>query len=1150
MEIKFTKQQKQAINTLDKSVLVSAAAGSGKTAVLVQRIIKIILDGEANVDEMLVVTFTKAAASEMRLKLAKAIKKRMKEDPSSKPVLKKQLDRIYRSYISTFDSFAVRVIKEFFYEIDIEPNFSACDEIQSALMKREAVDNLFEEAFEKDDLIPGESFRSFLRLYSSDRSEEGIKTNIIRDYDKLRTMPDYWNWAYESAEDLRVTKANFGTSKLKQAMADDADRAIRLALDAADKLAKLFDDAGIYYVFREKLSPEIESIRELANCSDVDDNFIAKISSIDYVTLRATKDWKDSYDSIKDEVKVLRECYKKELRNWSNRYCLPDFDTRLKEMNDSYVWTVYYLNVLKEFENRYKTLKDEENQLDFADMEHYAVEILNHKEARDTLRNRFKYIFIDEYQDTNNIQEYLINTFARENNVFKVGDVKQSIYRFRQAEPSIFQRVYREYADENNKVATSIDLNSNFRTNDRTIQYINAVFENIMDGYDDRAKLYTGNPEGTGYQDEYDMMPEVHVLCTLDGTPDEQETSSVDEEIENITKEEAEAKYVAGLVRKLLGTSFYDTANKVVRPVESRDIAILLRSVKYRGDVFARELRKIDVQSHIEEADDYFDTVEIGIALSLFQCIDNMKRDVPLVATLHSEVFGWSPEDLASIRIAYNEQGERRAPFWEALEWYSENGDDETLKAKTNFAINQIHEWRTISRMMPIEDFIWKVLVDSSYYMMVGAMYSGDRRQANLRTLVDRARKYSESSVASLSSFLDFLEVMKSKGVSNGQVSMVSKDDDVVRITTIHKSKGLEYPFVIVGGLGHAFKYDNNEKALSFDSKLGVAMPYVSPDRKFWRSTLMQRAINSKSYKESYEEDLRVLYVAMTRARNKLIMVGTTKDEESLAIYTTRPTNFLKVMRNVLHTPYNEYHYAVLEQDNSKESSSHIKEVLASRGKTLSPDAQAIYEEIDRKLAFEYPDKDMLDAKSKYSVSALREEELKDESDMVKPDEEVISLWQLTDTKKKASAADIGIAYHRILEFLDFTKISAGYIEESYNYLVENGAIDETVAGMIDLGKVKDFFTSDIGQRAVAAAYAGTLKKEKPFTLRTNWKGREILVQGVIDCCWEEDGQMVLIDYKTTRVDPSKYQTQLDLYTKALEQGTGKPVKEAKLVIL
>ena len=1186
MGVKFTNEQNRAIETLDKSILVSAAAGSGKTAVLVQRIINIILSGKANVDEMLVVTFTKAAAAEMRLKLAKAIKQRMKEDPSTRATLKDQLNRLYRSYISTFDSFAVRVIKEFFYEIDIEPNFKACDEVQSELMQREALDSLFEEAFVRDELIAGGSFRSFLRLYSKERSEQSFKDDMLAAYAALRSMPDYWNWAYDRARELQLTRSDFASSHLATALMADVKREISVAVKAYDEIKQLYIDNGIENKFFDMLGAEYTAIiglNRMAEQEQWSDDLADKITDIPWANLQSytaffTKEQesdKKIYAGFRTEITPLRKLGKEAIGNIVNRYFLPDWDTRLEEMNATYEYTLYYLNLLRAFEDRYLLLKKDAGVLDFGDMEHLAVQILEKDVPAETLRKRFEYIFIDEYQDTNNIQEYLISRFARNNNVFKVGDVKQSIYRFRQAEPAIFERVYREYSSDADTNSLAIDLNKNFRSNDASINYINAVFANVMEEYDDHAQLYTGLNSGAGYLDEYDFKPEVHVLLKESDDESEDAGDIAGDEIENLSNEEAEAAYIAKLVRDTIGTTFCDTKTGEIRQATARDVVILLRATKVRGEVMARALRNVEVQSHIEEDDNYFDTIEVGIALSLFQTIDNMKRDVPLIATLHSEVFGWTPTELASIRIAHRQymrenQDNRRSTYWEALAWYADNGDDDKLRDKVKYAYGKINYWRELSNMMPLDDFVWKVLVDSGYYMFAGAMYDGDRRQANLRVLIDRARQYSEGTVASLSSFLRFIEIMKTKKISNGQASMVSKEDDVVRISTIHKSKGLEYPFVIVGGLGHQFKRDSSEMKFAFDSELGVAMPYVSKDRRYWRSSIMQRAINAKSNAEGYKEELRVLYVAMTRARNKLFMVGTVKNEDDLYKYTANPNCFLKVMREVLDTPFNEYYVSRLDfkSDNAKQT--RWQSLLASRPKVLSPEALALYEEIDRRLNYEYPDQELLEIQSKYSVSAIRREELRTadgEEEASVQDNEVVNLWRLTENQKKSSSADLGIAYHRIMEFMDFGRVvEPGYIMSTARFLLDNDAIDEDVFNKLELEKIAEFFRTKLGQRAIKASLNGKLKKEKAFTLNTEWRGREILVQGVIDCCWEEldaDGNpyMVLVDYKSSYVNPKKnkeeelerirreYKTQVEIYSQAITEGTGLPVREAYLYL-
>lgn len=1173
----FTDEQLKAIQTLDRSVLVSAAAGSGKTSVLIERIIRIILEGRANVDEMLVVTFTNAAASEMKLRLAAAIRKRMAEHPEDAPRMKDQLARLYKAYISTIDSFALRVIREFFHMTDMEPSFGVADDVQCELMRREALNELFEDGFANDGLIEGGSFRSFLRLYSEERSDEEFMNGMLDAYSGLRSMPDYFEWAYGKAEQLRITAGSFEGSAFQKMMADDALEVFGGACSAFREIRPLFDDAGIPELFESKLAAQADAAADIYEALREDGlsrQVIKAIEEFPSVTLRALKSQKEAFDSIKDEVNALRKPAKAEIDDFKKRYLIPDLETRLAEMNDTYGYTLYYLRLLEEFERRYEAKKRERRVIDFADMEHIAARILKNDEAADVMRRRFRFIFVDEYQDTNNIQEDLISRVARPDNVFRVGDVKQSIYKFRQAEPEIFERLYAKYTGGKDPSGVAIDLGCNFRTNDATIRYINHVFEHIMDGYDERARLKTG----AKCPAEYDFVPEVHLLFGDGGEIEEEDTEALpdeaDDEIEEISKEEAEADYIAGIVKSIIGTEFYDTKAGTVRKAGARDIAILFRAVKRRGEVMSRALREHGIEAHVEETEDYFDTVEIGVALSLLMCIDNMKRDIPLISVLHSEIFGFSPDDLARIRIEYAKTAKKRAAYWKAFEWYAAEGPEGKLRDRTAAARDSLLEWRRLSRILPLEDFVWKLLVDSGYYRMAGAMPGGALRQANLRTLADRAGRFSKDSIATLSSFITFLEVLKGKKLSNGQASMVGRDDDVVRISTIHKSKGLEYPFVIVGGLGHRFKYDTNKKGFSFDSEAGVGLPYVDPSRRFWRSTVLQRAINSKSNRDSYREELRLLYVAMTRARNKLYMVGTCKSEEELSKYQLRPSNFIMAMKDVLKSVYNRYHASPLELTRNIDDESVQIKTGSYADRPLNAEEQALYEELDRRFRYRYPDEELLTAKAKYSVSAIRKEELEKGGDVkreaaVTSDDEVVRLRTAVEQKKRASAADIGIAYHRIMEFLDFSKAAYAngaadleYITERAAFLRDNNAIDGDVYSALDIKRIAAFFESPLGRRAVSADARGDLRREKPFTLKTVRNGREMLVQGVIDCCFEEDGKMILIDYKSNFVKPGKqheaelsrikdeYMVQIDLYSEAVEKGCGKNVAEAYLYLI
>ena len=438
-------------------------------------------------------------------------------------------------------------------------------------------------------------------------------------------------------------------------------------------------------------------------------------------------------------------------------------------------------------------------------------------------------------------------------------------------------------------------------------------------------------------------------------------------------------------------------------------------------------------------------------------------------------------------------------------------------------------------------------------------MHGGARRQANLRTLADRAGKFSKENVASLSSYISFVEVMKQRKIHTGETPSAG-GRGAVCISTIHKSKGLEYPFVIVGGLGHRFTGDRGGRTLSFDPSIGIGLPYIDPSRKYWRSTLVQKAISAKSGRDSYSEELRVLYVAMTRARNRLILTGTCDSEEKLMQYTAHPDSYLKAMRDVIRTASNRYYISPLDLTAAKIKRRRLS-IPDPAGIVLDENEQQIFAEIDRRFTYEYPGRDLLTSKAKYSVSELRRAALEGEDRPA----------HLRRPESKVSAAEVGTGYHRIMEMADFARAvkpdgtsDAGYIRETANLLRRKGAIREEVFTEIDPGRIEKFFSSDIGRRAAEAAKRGALRKEKAFTLRTTIpgeEGRTVLVQGVIDCCFEEDGRMILVDYKSGYIMQGRrheedllrvrqeYMPQIELYAEAVRKGTGMEVSEAYLYL-
>lgn len=1210
-EVRFTPDQQRAIDTIDKSILVSAAAGSGKTAVLVERIINIIVQGRADVDRMLVVTFTNAAASEMRLKLTKAINKEIKaaktSDPERAERLRQQLGKMYRSYISTVHSFCNRVIKEFFYLTDLEPNFKICDSLKAEIMKMEAIEEVFEQGFEEDAFIEGGSFREFLDRYSKERDDKALMQELIKAYADLRSMPDYFEWSERMADKLRIPDSgDYRDSDLYRELWADArkivDNALHEALGLQEYLntlnlpntaAKLDSEIGVFHT----LADAIKSVCDGGELAIGAEDVVSQVfqNSI-FGTFTGGKGEREAYKAVSADCKARRDTYKNNFQNLFKEYNFAELKTLFEEQAETYKYTMYYLALLKEFEHIYSAKKRDQGVIDYGDMEHITADILKNEEARKVLRERFEFIFVDEYQDVNTLQEYLIGSVAREDNVFKVGDVKQSIYKFRQAEPHIFEETSRAYKDERNEHAIQINLNKNFRSNGATIDYINYVFQDLMDGYDDDEKLYQGL---TGHPD-YNLKPEVHLLLTEEDDASDVEnsdTSSIPqgsqfvdierpssgirdesgEEIKSLSKAEVEAIHVADIVSSIIGTEFYDGKSGKVRKATPRDIAILLRSTKNKSDMYYKSLMSKSILSHISDDGGYFDTVEVAVSMAILKVVDNLHQDIPLISVLRSEVFGFTPEQLAEVRAfarekqiseAKDREGNvqyQRQSYCDALLEYGANGGDDSLKSRVNEALETIEKWRAHSKMMQLDDYIWYLLEDSNYYMYAGAMYGGRQRQANLRALVERAGAFRMSSIASLSSYISYLEVLRTKNVEMGQPSMISEEDDVVRIMTIHKSKGLEFPFVIVAGMGNQLNYSSGTKGFQFDNELGIALAYVNPDEHYWRRTLMQKKITAKIREDEYQEQLRVLYVAMTRAREKLYLIGCEKTDEFVLDDIRSRTSYFKIMGKLNdNDKFNDYMSIDMHEVRMPMLPRGANNFLSTDKLPMDIELSEEYEEVKRRLDYEYAYKDDLNTKAKYSVSELNKEAKDKETYKGKIEDRNTRVLRLA----SADAASIGTAYHRIMEFVDFKKAinearecDKAYINERAENLRVNGAISEAVFKALDLRKIYAFFETEIGTRACAAAREGLLSKEKPFTLRTEHHGKIVLVQGIIDCYFRDGDELVLLDYKSNRLSyrdrdadieriKEEYKEQISLYRRALEEGTGLSVKEAYLYSL
>ncbi len=1158
--MKWTDEQYKAISDRGRNLMVAAAAGSGKTAVLVERIKTLILKDGCPIDRMLVVTFTNAAASEMKAKIEKAIRDEIdrlsvnpdQESRSSIAVLKRQLDLLPMANISTFHSFAMEVVKKFFYVTGAEPNFRILDDTGRTILEDQAMDQMMESRYEEGSA----AFYDFLNKFGGDRSDDKVRNMVSSLSARMESLPFPEKWLEEKTEELSMGPHEFSESEAMVFLWDEVGSTLKKCRDLLRDNLELTEKAGMTggrlfalgdYEAVNSLMEDLES-REfdragtaLSSLSfermnkkafSADNNPGADPASLEDIRLTIDSGRK----SVKEAVKGLKEGFFSE-----------PLDQYLDEIRETYEDALMLKRLTEEYRNIYSGLKKEKGFMDFSDLEHTAFEILRNEEVSSFYRNRFRYIFVDEYQDSNFLQEALIQRIAGTNNLFTVGDVKQSIYGFRLAEPEIFENRYRKYraeyfekGEESNSL--KIDLNKNFRSKQGVVNFINEVFRDTMEGYGEEEALYAADP----FRDKLIYNPELYLI---NDTWEEDE--EIDDDLKELKKTEKEALLTVRIIREYLGKPIFDSKAGKERPLGKKDIVILMRGIKDRGDIFYKVLMENNIPCFVDDNKGYFDTIEINTFMSLLEIIDNHKQDLPLLTVMRSEIMGFSISDLAEIRAAHKE-----GSYFSALKAYSEEGEDEGLRNECALSLRKIAEWQAMARVMPLEELVWKLMVDTGFYAAMGAMPGGTGRQANLRLLADKALDYRKNQGSGLYGFIGYVDHIKKKDIKMGQARIVSEDEDTVRIMTIHHSKGLEFPMVILSGYTKRPGGDRSGTQLVTDRNLGIGLPYVRYKENWYKSTLLQKLIKRKAEMKDIKEEKRVLYVAMTRAQDILVLTGTAPDPyealDKVRVALPRDTSYFEmtgrtIMKKAGRTRVVDDRELARVARMRRRSAARALEILDSS--TYEPDP-----ETDRIMRFEYPYSNQLKVKSKYSVSELNAREYVHENtfDPSVPREP---------EKNGLSAGHIGTVTHSVLEKMDFFKMSsleregsAEYLRELLRSMVSGEYLNEDEAASVDIDKLCDFAYSDLGRRIASAQNRGTLRREKPFNLKMEVEGEEALVQGIIDCFFIENGKAVLVDYKTTapRNVPGvkeRYAVQMDIYRKAIEEATGYEIRESYLYL-
>ncbi len=1233
--MKWTKNQLEAIETKNRNILVAAAAGSGKTAVLVERIIQKIIKDKVDIDKLLVVTFTNAAASEIRERILDAINKKLEEEPNNED-LQKQIILLNKSNISTIHSFCLSVIKNNFFEIGISPDFRIGDSSELELLKLEVIDDLFEELYEENN----EDFIKLTEIYTGYRGDEKLKEIILKIYNFIQSSPFPEEWLKDNVNkfnledklDIDFSKTEWGNIILNY-IKENIERNIaelRVVLNALDQdedLKKYYDTVLLDIDEYER------GLKALASW-DLAYNILPTLDFKRWPTDKKIE------SDIKENSKIIRSNINTGYKDLIKKLIVTDSKNANKDINEMHNILIYLQEVILKFMEILKNKKQSKNIIDFNDIEHYALQILVKKdketgkyiptEAANKYKEKFQEIAIDEYQDSNSVQECILSAISNGQNMFMVGDVKQSIYRFRQARPELFLEKYNTFKlqeDINeNDLNQKIQLFNNFRSRELVLEFANLVFKNIMskqvgniDYTKDEYLNFTASFETPESEVDYAGKMILEIIDTKDieveedediNEYEEEETedsiSNIVEDIqENLEKIEIEARYVAFRIKEIIDSRYnvWDKELKKYRPVTYKDFVILLRSTSSVAPIFEKEIFKLNIPVFSDNSQKYLESIEIETVLNLLKIIDNPMQDIPLVSVLRSYIGDFDDNELLEIRL-----GNIKTTFYESMKEFKNDGKPELENKVINF-LNKLQNWQDVVRYIPLDEFIWKLYMDTGYYNYVSMMNDGALKVANLKMLFERAKQYEKASFKGLYNFIKFIDKLKKNEGELENAKLIGENDNVVRIMSIHKSKGLEFPIVFLSGTGKKFNLKDLNDNILLHQDLGIGPKYINYDRKIEYSTLAKEALKIRLKDDSLSEEMRILYVALTRPKERLIITGATKDakkkleekklllemskgENINSLLLKKYTNFLdwlelaylndtENMNNSIDIVFLDLNKIVSKYKNFnteiEESNSNIKEFL----KTYKFNKDD-YEKIEKLLLYKYKRERLTTIQSKISVTTLKEllkenmnnkenndniENQDFNSNLDKKEYFITNKFTLEkpkfmNTESKFTKAEIGSVTHLLFQKLDFRKdYTIESLEEEIENYIKQEIITKEQAEVIDIQKIYRFINSDFAKRIRNAKKIYT---ETPFYMNIDVKkiykdikdlDENILVQGIIDLYFEEaDGKLVLVDYKTDNVKIGEEETlinrhreQLFLYKEALEAGTKKEVKEIYL---
>ncbi len=1192
----WTKEQQAAIDSRGQTLLLSAAAGSGKTAVLVERIIQRLLDPVHPLDitELLVVTFTKAAATEMRERVAAALGAALSSSGDSRA--ERQLALLPSASISTLHSFCQDVIRRYFYTIDIDPTFTIAGNEELSLLRKRVLEEVFLSYYE-DEKKAGFLY-PLADMFGNDRGDDALMETVSQMYTYSRSMPWPQEWLEQAASAYDIEDgASIDDMEWIQPIKEDIRRMLQGQVRLYRSMTKQLQQRSSFVSAYEAFAVEQGAMEQAMQCQTWE-KLQKAVTAIAFPRLKSMRGLDEEEKSFWEQCKKVRDACKKEIiKSIQEPYFSASADEWLQGIRDM-APMMHGLTILTEdFAKAYQAAKREKGWIDFSDLEHLCLRILLDKTATPAhpvpsaaaqeLRDSYAEVMIDEYQDTNGVQELITRLVSQENNRFMVGDIKQSIYRFRLADPTLFLQKYQTYSRDEQAVERCIDLAKNFRSVPLILHAVNEVFSRAMTkeaagmAYGEREKLYDGRETPTA-ADWVGGPVEVHLVNTkAEELPDEESN------IQELTAFEKECQVIASRIQALKGSTL-QAAKKdgTMEPLTYRHIVILLRSLAGKADTLLQTLQAAGIPAYAEQNGGYFAAIEVQVMLALLQCIDNPEQDLAMAAVLRSPLVGMREETLSYLRLASD------TTLWQAIPVFVETMDAAADKQRLQRFYAQLHDWRTYSRRHSVAELLQRLYQETGYYEYVGGMPGGAVRQANLQALYDRAGQYEKAGFHGVFRYLRFIRKMQEDGVDLAPAKVLSEREDVVRIMSIHKSKGLEFPVVILADAGKHFNRKDTQSMLLFHNTLGIGLKQFDATWRMTYPTMIWNGISSRLAWEGTAEEERILYVAMTRARDKLILTGHSSHldtdwqrwnsqiepvqaksyldwvmpcicsqtqhvdvEASLAV--RRPLQWQCGLWDV-HLWQQIPGPAVTEEALQAEP----RLALLQDGRCTQT---AVPAWLEKQLSWQYAFPKAVTTAAKFSVSEIKRqygllhtEVLEEEQSLAaaavpQPEDEDIFAqlppWMAAE-EAAATGAQRGTVMHKVMQYLDIRPaMNAKEIRRQLAQWEEDGLFTPEETKLVYIPAVLQFCASPLGQRMAKAA---AIRREYPFSvilagggyLPDVEPGEGMLVQGVIDCLFQEEQGWVLVDYKTDRLDTEeafrrRYAVQLALYRQAVEQISG-----------